>query len=66
MTNERRPTGLWVGDRAGRLVLWFLVTATIRGGRPLRFSSALKGDGKGVVAYLAERVPNTEVIPFIG
>jgi len=57
---------LWVGDRAGRLVLWFLVRATIRGGRPLRFSSALKGDGKGVVAYLAEHVPNTEVIPFIG
>jgi hypothetical protein len=42
----------------------FNVRAKVRGRRELKFNSALRGDSERIIAYLAERVTNTEMVPF--
>jgi hypothetical protein len=42
----------------------FNVRAKVRGERELKFSSALRGESDRIIAYLAEHVENTEMVPF--
>jgi hypothetical protein len=42
----------------------FLVRAKVRGAKELSFSSALRGDSNRIIAYLAEQIPQTELVPF--
>jgi hypothetical protein len=42
----------------------FNVRAKIRGNRELSFSSALRGESDRIIAYLADHVARTEMVPF--
>jgi hypothetical protein len=42
----------------------FNVRAKVRGDRELSFSSALRGESERIIAYLAEHVEQTEMVPF--